>query len=837
MLSYPRSPTPPEDRSPPRSQSPHCVSWAPEVTETWAQQTEITWSSSDFLPFHDKWFLNDTVPAPPELASPHRYHAIQDSQVRLLRLAPGDQGDPLRCALKPVDLRRIAHVADGRRPAYKYQALSYAWGDEEPTENLMINVEPNPQVIDDVFRQSLQDDLRNKAVGLLKIRPNLMQALVRLRAKKEAIWLWVDAICINQEDELEKNHQLTKMPTVFGNAWSVAIWIGHDSDPTAQDMAMKFIPTILNLTLLDRLLARSKPEEATLKYWVAFAALLRRPWFSRRWVIQEVAFAKRAALRCGDNIVNWLDFVDAVELFFRKLNRIRALYSASELSKQRPDALNRVESAGALALLQASNGVLRKGANGAVLDRLWRLEALVMRFTSFETTDPRDTVYALMSLASDVPIDSNGAEGHSDETEGHQTLISQYHRDPVDTFIDFVKSCIETSGSLDVICRHWAPALKEEMPSWIGLVDQAPFGPPGRFMGRINGDSLVGDPGSQVFNASKGTKASVTFPLFQDAARVERHPHSADQDNKKRKRQDDDSESVDMTLGEGTPVRETQPADGSARPAQNAGTHQDLSTQGEKTSTTADRSKSDQSQTPEQGLRIRHFKGTLLVKGLVLRRIRRVSPRVVDGTISDECLELLGWQRGNGAAAAATDVNEIPDPLWRTLVADRGFNGRNAPTWCKRACAHALTRTSPEGDLNTSKILERAVVPDLVMEFLRRVQSVVWSRKFFETGPWLGDQRPAAVAAPAEAAGAGAEDSAPLVGMGSRHIRARDLVCILFGCSVPVILRPLGTSAANKTVTVRSMGECFVYGKMDGEAFAGLSKDDVDARTVTFEMW
>lgn len=49
--------------------------------------------------------------------------------------------------------------------------------------------------------------------------------------------------------------------------------------------------------------------------WNAMFNLMKRPWFSRRWIVQEIALAKEARLYCGKKNIPWQDFADAVQLF------------------------------------------------------------------------------------------------------------------------------------------------------------------------------------------------------------------------------------------------------------------------------------------------------------------------------------------------------------------------------------------------------------------------------------------------------------------------------------------------------------------------------------------
>jgi len=204
----------------------------------------------------------------------------------------------------------------------------------------------------------------------------------------------------------------------------------------------------------------------------------------------------------------------------------------------------------------------------------------------------------------------------------------------------------------------------------------------------------------------------------------------------------------------------------------------------------------------------RKFDNTLYAKGLVLDQITEISSRIVDGTIPQECLKMGGWEKGG-------NPNEVPDKLWRTLTADRGPDGRNPPRWYRRACLYCLAKTSPDGDINTGQLIGNRSQPHSLIEFLNRVQSVVWSRKFFLCG------------------GQGSK-SAHLFGLSSRDAAEGDIICILFGCSVPVVLRKISQSRGQEYY--QFVGECYAHGKMDGEAFAGMDRDTVDARAIEFNI-
>jgi hypothetical protein len=136
--------------------------------------------------------------------------------------------------------------------------------------------------------------------------------------------------------------------------------------------------------------------------------------------------------------------------------------------------------------------------------------------------------------------------------------------------------------------------------------------------------------------------------------------------------------------------------------------------------------------------------------------------------------------------------DEVPDQLWRTLVADRGPDGTNAPAWYRRACLECLTHVDNVGNLNTNKFRNVEDTPETMKLFLKRVRNVVWNRKFFLT--------------------AGKSRHGVLYGIAPPKASTNDIICILFGCSVPVVLRKVSDNRYN------FIGECYVHGMMDGES-------------------
>ena len=126
-----------------------------------------------------------------------------------------------------------------------------------------------------------------------------------------------------------------------------------------------------------------------------------------------------------------------------------------------------------------------------------------------------------------------------DSTHLQDKLVPDYEKSIEEVYKDFTEYCVTASGSIDIICRHWAPptrrsksATKEslrrpvkivkkkeenqiieaKMPSWVPLLTDSPYGAPSEDQKqRVNGDSLVGQPDAKIYNASGGMKQAARF--------------------------------------------------------------------------------------------------------------------------------------------------------------------------------------------------------------------------------------------------------------------------------------------------------------------------------------
>jgi hypothetical protein len=153
----------------------------------------------------------------------------------------------------------------------------------------------------------------------IHITHNLHDVLIYLRHDRELRELWVDVICINQYDNVEKTDQIPPMGRVYFHAKCVIVWLGPpDEHPGNNLELMDLLATNANSeTKLSRpTITRNEIEQfdevrnaqrglpswtEERNKWNALAVFLSRPWFARIWILQEVILAPEAIVQVGDH--------------------------------------------------------------------------------------------------------------------------------------------------------------------------------------------------------------------------------------------------------------------------------------------------------------------------------------------------------------------------------------------------------------------------------------------------------------------------------------------------------------------------------------------------------
>ena len=301
----------------------------------------------------------------------------------MLQILPGAPESELRLQVFEIDLNHT----------HPYHAISYTWGDDLATTTIDVDGVPH------------------------EIRHNLFGCLLQLRARSYSSHVWVDAISIRQDDLVEKGQQVGMIGDIFRKAERVLVWVGEHADGTE--------------ALFQRLSSvqwRQRPptledNSRRLRAWIRFMA---RPYFRRLWIVQEIVLAHDVILHCGDSSVAWsrlakllhakysssvLDW-DGVDLFqcagtvtstFE--NQIRGLTMLVRMRHLLSDksAWSRVKT--------CVRKPFHRGVNSAMTG------FMSMVFNNNLCSDPRDYVYALLSLEQSPKLRSFKPDYNMDESE------------------------------------------------------------------------------------------------------------------------------------------------------------------------------------------------------------------------------------------------------------------------------------------------------------------------------------------------------------------------------------------------------------------------------------
>lgn len=176
-------------------------------------------------------------------------------------------------------------------------------------------------------------------------RENLWWALYHLRHTTDVRILWIDAICINQYDITERNHQVAHMSRIYTNAQQVVIWLGlpHeqnqqiDSIPGQKDDTNGWIQLLQQAHRSHFLqsvgeslnpVSRSAPKTDSISASIKAAAVSRnftidtaagyfvnRSYWTRLWIVQEITLARKVILQCGSSDVPLEFLIEFLKLY------------------------------------------------------------------------------------------------------------------------------------------------------------------------------------------------------------------------------------------------------------------------------------------------------------------------------------------------------------------------------------------------------------------------------------------------------------------------------------------------------------------------------------------
>ncbi|KAF2160185.1 hypothetical protein M409DRAFT_29266 [Zasmidium cellare ATCC 36951] len=298
-----------------------------------------------------------------------------------------------------------------------YEALSYTWGDTSYQQlAFVLNGDEDPKTV--------------------SIRRNLATALRHLRLKYEVRSLWVDAVCINQDDLDERAVQVKRIRYIYGLASRVVVWLGESSHGSSGALkTLEYLGRQTEITT-DAWIFRafdppaSEPswiEKATeLPYtaadWQAIEYLFERSWFSRLWVLQEVTANPNTTIQCGQDSIDWY--------FLR-----RAIIGLDE----------RVGVPAELSYRLNGKVDIAFGSSGAFA---------IVHFVARQhlCQDPRDKLYGILGLVGPKLQDK---------------IVPSYERTFEDLYKDVFLLHSEMTGRLDLLTQCFVNEELPSSPSWV----------------------------------------------------------------------------------------------------------------------------------------------------------------------------------------------------------------------------------------------------------------------------------------------------------------------------------------------------------------------------------
>ncbi|KAK2051108.1 HET domain-containing protein [Colletotrichum caudatum] len=291
-------------------------------------------------------------------------------------------------------------------PTVCYDALSCTWGDGTENDTITANGYK------------------------LSIRNNLQVALQHLRRPEKDVFLWVDSICINQNDTDERNTQVAQMGRIFSQAKQVRIWLGAESQ--ASERAMRMLQGFDGVSSSKQVVQSVVANEDATR---ALTLLLQRPYWTRMWVFQEIVLAREATVHCG--------------LLYTKWSTLRALDEVTGESTwwQHPETRKIWITGLRKAVFRISQFFIGlPEAKRTIVNVLYPTRSLL-------STDPRDKLFALMGVS-----------------DMSSLLKADYSKSTRDIYIDFTRRLIRRDRSLEVLLTAgpWNPynGVDVGLPSW-----------------------------------------------------------------------------------------------------------------------------------------------------------------------------------------------------------------------------------------------------------------------------------------------------------------------------------------------------------------------------------
>lgn len=730
---------------------------------------------------------------------PEDYEKLQGhNDIRILILCPGT-GSDICCSLRRISL----DDSD-----IDFEALSYIWGRETAT------------VAPPWARHSIYLKGRRFNVNI-----NLFTILMRLRYQDQQRELWVDAVCINQTDLKERDQQVKLMRHVYQKAKQVIVDLNSIDNPcdkigaitgrfgeataAAQtrnplhrliswfryhgasngraNVAAAFICRTWQQKDVEEWLKSTLGKEEFFEDWCSVIALFAKPYWTRIWVIQEIGLARKLTVYCGNRSFDW----QAICI----IHRVWKEFMGSTATKINPGLVNwgaRVQSYSVHVLrrvkfklcpnvgdwrLQLINNLRLGGDIGPWdIDQNIRarrlnsylplLDLLASYYSSF-SSNPRDKIYGLIGLADDCVTKEYDVDYSATEAR---------------TLEYVVRYMLRSSARLDVICYA---SFHKGLPSWVPW-----WGPITVFTFGIFPSLVLGLPMSSKFWLRKPlrygqTRTNSFAPLrrrdlyhFFRRLTVEKD-FAAARDSEAEARIEESAERTSILIAKGCVVDEV--AEFLNMPKKRSRRNKGGSEEKPRKLALEFAGYADLLNSSSAWLKIKTYVWLSDKIKRMLARFLRIESPLTGETKIKSFLQTITYGR--------THSGEVAGESWWDPFQILIRNGRKPST--------------PISDDLTDSELQQS--RQYVLGFLDRVYEVLKA----PVGEICFTDRKVYVT------------KGGLIGLGEAHSKKGDLVCVLYGCFRPILVKRRDTSQSwheADTVEGASHGCTYIHSYMDGRA-------------------
>ncbi|PCD36005.1 hypothetical protein AU210_008560 [Fusarium oxysporum f. sp. radicis-cucumerinum] len=377
-------------------------------------------SASEIFPSVDSQALNI-----PQGAPTLTYQSLTSStSFRLLQIQSNGGQDILRCRMFDADL--------AAQETPRYIALSYTWHEETLPKTF------RPVLINDKY---------------LNVSLNLWNFLQNYRETAGERIIWIDQICINQEDKDECVQQIGQMCEIYQRASMDLFWIGEPDEDT--EAVLDLLSSLNRLethllesggshpgisALLNPIFMRSVglPEHDA-PIWASLMKFISRSAFHRAWIIQEVAVSRKPAIFCGLLMLPF-DVVGRAATFLVESSWIKLFHQIYKVS-------------GAAGFITGMMNCRVRHQEGEHQS----LDLLLASTRRFKATKPVDKIFALINLAE---------SGRNEALP--PALRPDYRKSVVEVFRDVTLHLIR-QGSLDILSGVEDVKFRQihQLPSWV----------------------------------------------------------------------------------------------------------------------------------------------------------------------------------------------------------------------------------------------------------------------------------------------------------------------------------------------------------------------------------